>query len=137
MILKGMNATGSNSFAGPVQLIPGLGSGTGCQAGNIEFFGSSGSAQDNAMAFGIYQKDRTAIPTGNPTNSGFYHYSDTGGLPTWRTAAGNTFQITAVGSATASAGGGAAVPLTVLGFVGGQIMVAGVLTPCKFAAFSP
>ena len=44
-----------------MQLIPGLGFGTGCQTGNIEFFGSSGSAQDNAMAFGIDQKDRTAI----------------------------------------------------------------------------
>ncbi len=113
--INGVAATGGGTaFGGPIQLFPGTNvgvstTGAAIQNGNLEFFGSSGSAKDNALAGGIYQKDRQAVPTAGPTTSGFFHWSDTGGLPMWMTAANNTLRFDVLTSATAT-GGAAAIP---------------------------
>lgn len=137
MTVKGQGTTSvtAGSTGGAVQLLPGQ-----CAAGqngNVELFGSSGSTADNSMGGGIYIKDKQAAPVGNPTNSGLYHWSETGGLPTWRTFAGKVFQITGVDSASASTGTSGALPALPAGYVGFQAMVAGTLTAVKVAVYLP
>ena len=116
MTIKGQGSTfgTGSSVGGAVQLLPGVV--TSGQNGNVEFFGSSGTAGDNSLAGGIYQKDRQGAPASGPLNSGFYHWSDTGGLPTWMTAAGNTLRFDVLSSTTAT-GGAIAPPALVVEFM--------------------
>lgn len=69
----------------------------------------------NTGAQVIYVGDATTPPTANSVDGHIYY--GTGGVPAWRTEAGNIVVLSAVSAATASAGGGAAVPLTVSEFL--------------------
>ena len=81
----------------------------------IAIFGAASTAFQSGDKI-LFVADRTTAPTGNPTGGGF-QWSETGGLPAWRTVAGNVVIFTSTSAATATAGGGAVIPATVSEFL--------------------
>jgi hypothetical protein len=81
---------------------------------NMSFFTAAPSFQSGDRC--LFLTDRTAAPTGNPTG-GFYQWSETGGLPSWRNAAGDVITWTLTSAAAAAAGAGALTPATVSEFM--------------------
>jgi hypothetical protein len=68
-----------------------------------------------SMSNGLYITDATTAPTGNPA-TGHFSWSNSG-VPAWRTSAGDICIWNLTTAATATAGGGAAVPATVSEFM--------------------
>ena len=114
--LGGQPVSGAGAFGGPVQLLPGTASGSATQSGNLEIFGTSGSVLDNSAAFVAYVKDRQSVPTAGPTNSGLWLWSDTGGLLTTMSVAGNSLRFDNLTSASAT-GGAATIPALAVEFM--------------------
>jgi hypothetical protein len=103
----GLVSGAGQSAAGDLRLVFGTGGGA-----NLSIGGTAANTAWQSMAGGAFVADRTAAPTGNPT-AGYYWWSETGGLPSWRTVAGDRITWNLVGQTTVGAAGGAsALPLT-------------------------
>jgi hypothetical protein len=113
LALQGMNATGTGAtFGASIALVPG----TGNTNGNVTFGFSASANGDNGLSRGLVIADALAEPTAS-TAGRMAFWSATGGIPSFRTAAGNVWKNLCVSAATATAGGGAITPATVSEFL--------------------
>lgn len=100
--LEGGASPLSNTQGGDVWISGGLGNGTGRKgtialAGyNIEFI--SAGANYQSMAGGVYFKDVTTAPSGNPTSGAFFWVDATTHLPKWQVPGGTIYTLSDTGS---------------------------------------
>ncbi len=103
------------SQGGDLRMVFGTGAGA-TTIGNFSFGGTTANTAWNSMAGGSFIADRGAAPTGNPT-AGYYLWSETGGLPSWRNVAGDIMIWTLTSANSATAGGVIAIPATCIEFL--------------------